>query len=79
MLTCKEVILYVSVLQSEHVGVGCVFGDILCRYSISCVHLFALNCASVLRVCLGSVCFSVHIFGEMLFITLLFVLICRRF
>ena len=41
--------------------------------SVNSGHLFVLNCASILRVCLGGVCSSVHIFGEMSVNTLLFV------
>ena len=47
--------------QNGPVSVGCVSGEIFCRYFISSGHLFVLNCASVLRVYLVSV-FSVHIF-----------------
>ena len=36
-------------------------------------HLFALSCARVLLVYLGSVCFCALIFGEVSFISLLFV------
>ena len=43
-------------LQSVYVGVGCLSGEILCRYSIYSRHLFALNCAKVPLVYLGSVC-----------------------
>ena len=41
-------VLCVRALQSGHVGVGCVSGEILCRYCINSGHLFALGCARVL-------------------------------
>ena len=47
----------------EHIGVGCVSGEILWRYSISSGHLFALSCVRVLFVHLGSVCSCALIFG----------------
>ena len=40
-------VLCVCVLQSGHVGVGCMSGEILCRYSVNSGHLFALSCARV--------------------------------
>ena len=66
-------IMCVCALQSGHIGVGCVSGDILRRYSISSGHLFAISCARVLLVYLGSVCSCALILGGVSFITLLFV------
>ena len=60
-------------LQSRHVGVRGMSGEILCRYSINSGHLLVLSCARVLLVYLGRVC-SNAFFGGMSFITLLFVL-----
>ena len=81
VLTCKKVVcvMRVCVFQSTHVGVGCVSGDILCRYSISGGHLFVRNCASILRVQLDSICSSLQIFGDVPFNTPLFVLLCKCF
>ena len=71
MLTCEEVVCVLRVLVAErHVGVGYVSGNIFWRYSFSSGHL-VLNCASILRVCLGSFCSSFHILDEMSFNTLL--------
>ena len=36
--------------QSGQWGVGCVSGDILCKYDLSNGDLFVRSCASVLRV-----------------------------
>ena len=70
-------VLCVCALQSRHIGVGCVSGEILGRYSISSGHLYALSCARVLLVYLGSVCSYALIFGGVSFITLLFVRVCK--
>ena len=64
------------VLQSEHIDVECVSGEIFCRYSINSGHLFSLSCARVFLVYLGSDCSWVFIFNGVSFITLLFVLVC---
>ena len=48
-------VLCVWALQSRHVSIGWVSGEIPCRYSINSGHLFALSCAKVLLVYLGSV------------------------
>ena len=47
------------------------------KYSISSGHLFALSCARVLLVYLGSVCSCALIFGGVSFNTLLFVRVCK--
>ena len=39
-------VLCVCPLQSEHAGVGCISGDILCMHSINSGNLFALSCES---------------------------------
>lgn len=43
-------------LQSGHVGVVCVVGDILCRYECSSGDLPVRSCDSVLRVFRGNCC-----------------------
>ena len=65
-------------LQSGHLGVECVAGEILCRYSINSGHLFVLSYARVLPVYIGSVCSCAFIFGGVSFITLLFVRVYKR-
>ena len=69
-------VLRVCALQSGHIGVRCVSGEILWRYYISSGHLFAFSCARVL-VYLGSVCSCAFIFGGVSFITLSFVRVCK--
>ena len=64
-------------LQSGHVGVECVSGEILCRYSINSIFLFYLSCPRVLLVNLGSLCTFAFIFGGVSFITLFFVHVCK--
>ena len=53
----------VYALQSKQIGIGCVSGKILCKYSINRGHFFALSFARVLLVYLGSVCSRAFIFG----------------
>ena len=69
MLTCKGGNLCYVCACCQAANVGCVSDDILCKYSTSSGTLFGLNCASILCVCLDSVCSPVHIFGEMSFNT----------
>ena len=71
-------VLCVCAFQSGHVGVGCISGEIMCRYSINSGHLFDLSCSKVRLVYLGSICSCAYIFGGASFITLLFVVVCRR-
>ena len=54
--------LGVCALQNGHVGVGCLFGEILCWYSVSSGNLFAVSCAMVLLVYLDNVCSYSFIF-----------------
>ena len=60
-----------------HYRVGTLVLDVclvkFCEDIPSVVDIFALSCARVLLVCLGSVCSCALIFGGVSFITLLFV------
>ena len=56
-------VLCACALQSGHVGVVCVSGEILCRYSINSGHLFLLSCARDFLVYLDGVCSCAFIFS----------------